>query len=94
MLKAVNMAEIVRVLTGQVGRPIVDKTNLSGYYNVRLQFAPETSANGLSAAAGTAPDPQSSIFTAVQEQLGLRLESGKAPFENMVIDSAERPTAN
>jgi uncharacterized protein (TIGR03435 family) len=90
---AVNMAEIVRVLTGQVGRPIVDKTNLSGYYNVRLQFAPDTAANALSAVTA-APDPQSSIFTAVQEQLGLRLESGKAPFEIMVIDSAERPTAN
>ncbi len=95
LASAVNMAEIVRVLTGQVGRPVVDKTDLKGYYNVRLQFAPETAPNGFSAAPGAATDPAgSSIFTAVQEQLGLRLESGTAPFEIMVVDSAERPTAN
>jgi uncharacterized protein (TIGR03435 family) len=89
------MAEIVRVLTGQVGRPVVDQTNLGGYYNVRLRFAPETAANGFSAATRAATDPSGpSIFTAVQEQLGLRMESGNAPFEIMVIDSAERPTAN
>jgi uncharacterized protein (TIGR03435 family) len=95
LASAVNMAEIVRVLTGQVGRPVVDQTNLGGYYNVRLRFAPETAANGFSAATRAATDPSGpSIFTAVQEQLGLRMESGNAPFEIMVIDSAERPTAN
>jgi uncharacterized protein (TIGR03435 family) len=92
---AVSMAEIVRVLTGQLGRPIVDKTNLAGYYNVRLQFAPETAPGGFSAATAPATDPQNpSIFTAVEEQLGLRLESGKAPFEILVIDSAQKPTEN
>jgi uncharacterized protein (TIGR03435 family) len=95
LASTVPIAEIVRVLTGQLGRPVLDETNLKGFYNVRLQFAPETTPNILSAAPGPASDTAgSSIFTSIQEQLGLKLESGKAPFDVMVIDSAQKPTDN
>jgi uncharacterized protein (TIGR03435 family) len=95
LASAVTMAEVARVLTGQVGRPVLDKTNLTGYYNIRLQFAPETAPAALSAAPGAASEPSgSSIFTTIQEQLGLKLDSTKAPFDVMVIDSARKPVEN
>jgi len=76
------------------GRPVNDKTGLTGRFNVHLEYAPPEDArvNGqrIDAADVTAP----SIFTAIQEQLGLRLESSKGPGEYLVIDHVERPTAD
>jgi uncharacterized protein (TIGR03435 family) len=77
-------------LRGMAGRVVVDKTGLKGYYTLVLQSAAATS--------GAAPDPAAtpselpSVFTAVQEQLGLRLVSSRAPAEVLVIDHIERPT--
>jgi len=62
-----------------VGRPVVDRTGLKGLYQFHLDFV-----------AGGSPD----IFTAVQEQLGLKLEPGKAPVEFVVIDRVEKPSEN
>jgi len=84
--KKTSMTTFASVLQSQVGRPVVDKTGLSGTYDFDLQYAP---GNPPSADA-TAP----SIFTAVQEQLGLKLESGKASFPMMMIDGAARPSGN
>ena len=95
LASAVTMAQVANVLTGRVGRPVVDRTNLRGYFNVRLSFAPETAPGGQAVAPATASDPVgSSIFTSVQEQLGLKLESTKAPAEVIVIDSVRKPTEN
>ncbi|HVV47308.1 MAG TPA: TIGR03435 family protein, partial [Bryobacteraceae bacterium] len=67
----------------RVGRPVIDKTGLNGTYDYVLQ------------ASETSTDLESpSIFTAVQDQLGLRLEPAKAPIEVWVVDSVERPSAN
>jgi uncharacterized protein (TIGR03435 family) len=68
-----------------VGRPIVDKTGLSGAYDIKMEFTPGNSASDESAAP--------SIFTALQ-QLGLKLEPGKGPVESLVIDHVERPSEN
>jgi uncharacterized protein (TIGR03435 family) len=75
------------LLWGYAGRPVIDKTNLKGLYDFRLQFTPERLPGN--------PDVSGpSIFTAIQEQLGLRLESTKGPVEVLVIDHVERPSEN
>jgi uncharacterized protein (TIGR03435 family) len=65
-------------------RPVIDKTGITGTYDIDLQFAPE----GVVDATGP------SIFTAVEEQLGLKLEAGRGPVEVLVVESVERPTEN
>ena len=92
------------MLTGRLGHTVVDKTGLKGFFDLRLEFAPDSApvgpfgpagAVGPPVAPGTASDPPGpSIFTAVQEQLGLRLESTKGPVEVLVIDSVQKPTEN
>lgn len=77
-----------------VDRPVVDKTGLKGLYDIRLQWTPD---NGLAAtvnpnAAPAAPGP--TLFNALEEQLGLRLESAKAPLPVLVIDFVQKPTEN
>jgi uncharacterized protein (TIGR03435 family) len=84
------MAELVRVLAIPLSRPVVDRTALAGVYDIRLRFADEPSA----ATAPSADAPNAGIFTAIQEQLGLKLESAKAPGDVLIIDHIERPTAN
>ena len=68
-------------LRSRVGRVVIDKTGLSGRYDFSLVFA----------ARPDDPD-QPSVFTALEEQLGLKLESGRAPLQVLVIDRIERPT--
>jgi hypothetical protein len=77
------------LLSGPAGRPIVDKTGLTGHYDMHLDMGQP----GPPAADGSA-DPGASIFSVVQEQLGLKLESQKDEVETLVIDHVERPSAN
>jgi uncharacterized protein (TIGR03435 family) len=87
-----TMASLAMALRGMAGRVVVDKTGLAGYYTLVLESS--SISPGLGAAPG-AVDPASelpSIFTAVQEQLGLRLVSSRAPIQVLVIDRIERPT--
>jgi len=79
-----TMQQLALLLSGTAGRPVVDKTGLSKKYAFQLDWNP-----------ADAPDSDiPSVFTAVQQQLGLRLEPQKVPFEVLVIDSADRPSAN
>jgi|SRR5579863_4634200 len=85
------ISELVRLLSspGLVDRPVSDKTGLKGSYDYTLEFS-RGGSNGDAADLGG-----SSIFTAVQEQLGLKLEPTKEPTEVLVIDHVEsRPSAN
>jgi uncharacterized protein (TIGR03435 family) len=79
-----TMTELVKELTGYAGRPIVDRTGLRGDWQLTLNWTPD----GVDAADPDLP----SIFTAVREQLGLRLEATRGPAEMLVIDGAEKPT--
>ena len=89
---AVSMSDVVRNLSIVTGRGVVDKTGLSGIFDLQLTFRPDT-PDGPPGAAPPAPgDDATSLFTAVQEQLGLKLEPQRGPVEVLVIDSAERPT--
>ncbi len=81
-----SMRAISGALSSMVEAPVVDKTGLTGTYNYTLQFGREWSAG----------DPESwpSIFTAVQEQLGLKLEAVHESVPNLVVDHITKPTEN
>jgi uncharacterized protein (TIGR03435 family) len=87
---AIPLTSLITVLSNQIGRPIVDKSNIKpGLYDVSLHWA--FNSDNVSALE----DPERlSIFTAVQEQVGLRLVSGKAAVEALVIDAVQKPSAN
>jgi uncharacterized protein (TIGR03435 family) len=81
---------LAKVLSDQLGRAVEDRTGLKGVFDFTLEWAPETDA----AASADLPT-NASIFTAIQEQLGLKLESRKGPVEVLVIDHIENtPTEN
>jgi uncharacterized protein (TIGR03435 family) len=90
-MKGVELSNFVRNLGGMTGRFVIDKTGLSGPYDLDLQWTPDPAATGAPPASGAAGDGVS-LFAAMQEQLGLKLEAKRAPVEVLVIDSAERPT--
>lgn len=81
-----SMAQIAEILTGNVDRMVLDRTGLPGVYDLELAWTPD---NG---AADVASRDAPGIFTAVVEQLGLKLEPTTGPVEVLVIDSVERPT--
>jgi uncharacterized protein (TIGR03435 family) len=81
------------MLSRQLGRAIVDRTGLTGNYDFTLRWTPDDAPPPLLNGAPD-PSPPPDIFTAVQEQLGLKLESAKAPVDVLVIDHIERPSEN
>jgi uncharacterized protein (TIGR03435 family) len=85
--KEVSMAKFADFLTGQVGRPVIDRTGLAATYSFALYFTPQ--------GAVAADDTQPGIFAGLQEQLGLKLEPGRGPVELLIVDRAEKvPTEN
>lgn len=98
---AVTMDQILTLLNRLMDRPVIDKTGLHGYYNLKLQFDPAIvprMAFGAAHATGSPLLPprtgDPSIFTAIQEQLGLKLRFTREPVKTFVIDSAHRPAEN
>jgi uncharacterized protein (TIGR03435 family) len=73
------------MLTWFAGRPVIDRSNMAGDYDIDLTFAPDPAVG-----AGDAV----SLFTAVQEQLGLKLEATRGPVKVLLIDAVERPAPN
>jgi uncharacterized protein (TIGR03435 family) len=102
--RKISMAQLTSALSNMLGRSVIDKTGYNGIFDVHLEFTPEGiaplggggfgSPGGPAADAGGPDSPGPSIFTAIQQQLGLRLESAKGPVEILVIDHAEKPDAN
>jgi uncharacterized protein (TIGR03435 family) len=96
-----NMGDLAKALANLLDRTVVDKTGISGVFHIRLTFAsddttvrapvvyPDDPGNP---PAATDLDPN--IFTALQEQLGLKLGSSKGPVEVLVVDHAEKPSEN
>lgn len=77
-----------------IGRQVFDKTGVTGKYDFSLQWTPDIKSAGDSDSdSGTAGNGPS-LFTAVQEQLGLKLDSAKEPVQHLIIDHAERPSEN
>ena len=90
------MATLAKALTMLVERPVLDKTDIDGNYDFKLDYDPST-VYSREAALGNPPAPvpgASSIFTALQGQLGLRLDSQKGPLEILVVDRLEKPSEN
>jgi uncharacterized protein (TIGR03435 family) len=87
-MHGIPLANFVRNLSAAAGRFVIDKTGLTGPFELELKFTPDQGAGG------APPADFPSLFAALQEQLGLRLEAQKGPVEVLVIDSAERPTDN
>ncbi len=86
-LKNTSMADLALILQFHVDRPVVDQTGLKGRYDLKLQWTVDE-------AQTTAPDAPPGLFTAIQDQAGLKLERVKAPADVLVIDAVERPGAN
>jgi uncharacterized protein (TIGR03435 family) len=94
----VSLGDFSKIFGRFIDRPIVDKTGITGRFDVHLEFAPDQATPRLGdpngPPAGADADLGPSMFTAIQEQLGLKLEPAKGPGEFLVIDSVERPTEN
>jgi uncharacterized protein (TIGR03435 family) len=78
-----KVAMLANLLSIKLGYPVVDKTGLDAYYDFDLHYAPENK-----------PEAGPSIFTALQEQCGLKLDAGKGPIEVLVIDRIDRPAVD
>ncbi len=98
-----SMAPLAEQLSWQLGRTVLDKTGLTGNYDFSLRWKPGESDGGMTKLVGGQPAADStsssdssgpSLFTAIQEQLGLKLELQKAPMQVLVIDQVEKPTEN
>jgi uncharacterized protein (TIGR03435 family) len=105
--QGVTMEEFSKTTLASMDRPVVNQTGIAGRYDFHLEFAPDESIGGVFGAQGlqrmrnaaprdaAAPDSiGASIFTALQQQLGLRLEPARGPSDFLVIDHVERPSAN
>jgi uncharacterized protein (TIGR03435 family) len=99
MVGGQTMAAFAQNLSRFVGGIVVDKTGLTGTYDVELSYAPDPGINAFGRDLPPQPGPAPvatgdapSIFAAVQEQLGLKLDATKGPVDVLVIDSAEKPT--
>ena len=82
--RAISILDLARLLSAEAGRPVLDRTRLTGTYDVDLRWAPASPA-------GVAPSDLPDFFAAIQEQLWLRLQPARGPVDRLVIDSAERP---
>jgi uncharacterized protein (TIGR03435 family) len=86
---------LVNTLTDLMGVPVINQTGLVGSYDFTLKFAPARMAAAQAAGNGApAPETAPELATAIQEQLGLKLEPTKGPIKIVVIDHVERPSAN
>jgi uncharacterized protein (TIGR03435 family) len=89
---ASDQPTIANLLQSYAGRPVMDKTGLKGLFDFRLQFVPDTLSASPDAAAPNADG--TSLFTAVQEQFGLKLESARDAADVLVVDRLEKPSSN
>ena len=80
-----TVAELAHILSREVDRPVLDQTGLEGTFDIKLAYKPEYVKN---------PEPGTSVFTALQDQLGLKLEPTKAMIEMLTVDHVEKPSEN
>lgn len=93
----VTMTMMANVLSGFVGRLVVDRSELAGSFDFELTFDPSSAAPappGAPLGPALRDDTTPSIVTALREQLGLKLDSTRGPVEVLIVDSAEPPTEN
>jgi uncharacterized protein (TIGR03435 family) len=95
VLEGTTMARLAGLLQNEVRRAIVDRTGLIGTFDLELEFAPQ-GPRPVALPPGPAPTPSDGppLATAIQEQLGLKLESARGPVPVLVIESAALPTSD
>ena len=88
-------ANLSRNYTSDLGRTVIERTGLTGTFDVHLTWSIDPLAGPAAPDTASPPDLAGpSLFTALQDQLGLRLESAKGPVEVLVIDHIEKPSEN
>jgi uncharacterized protein (TIGR03435 family) len=95
--RGLSVAGLADFLSSIMGRPVVDDTGLTGRFDFKLEYKVDQSTAGFgvqAAAESNANDTRPTIFTALQEQLGLQLKSGTGSREYLVIDNAQKPSEN
>jgi bla regulator protein BlaR1 len=98
--RGTSLTSIAKNLSDLLDRPVIDKTGLTGTFDLYAEFVPDESTPGLLGRAmfappeGVAPDPGPSFIPALQQQLGLKLEPAKGPRDFLAIDHVERPSEN
>ena len=91
--RGVPMSDLADALSDQIDRTVVDKTGLTGKYSFNLDFSP-SSGVGPAGGSADASDPGPTIFNALEDQAGLRLQRGTETIDVVVVDHVERPAAN
>jgi uncharacterized protein (TIGR03435 family) len=86
MFRIRRTVSIAGELRGFSGRPVINKTGITGEFDIHLEFTADKNTD--------APNAGASIFTAVEEQPGLKLVPGRGPAEFLIIDHVERPSGN
>jgi uncharacterized protein (TIGR03435 family) len=81
--KRVTAEFLSRILANELERPVLNRTGIDGAFDVELDYTPDQN-----------PEPGASLFTALQEQLGLKLETQRAPVDVLIVDRIERPSPN
>ncbi len=90
-----DMDMLAAFFKGLTGREIINQTELGGRYDFRMEWSPESTPSQVPGVADpVADDPRPSIFTAVQQQLGLRLDDSRGPVQILVIDQVVKPSEN
>jgi uncharacterized protein (TIGR03435 family) len=92
--QGIEMTGLANFLSQQVHRLVVDNTGVKGKYDLTLEWTPDEMEGGGHQEAAAASSPGPSIYTALQEQLGLRLDSTKGPVDTIVVDHVEMPSDN
>jgi uncharacterized protein (TIGR03435 family) len=80
------MDNLVMCLSDELGRNVVDKTGLTGHYGIDLKWTPDDQQEK--------PDAGPTLFTALEEQLGLKLDAAKGPVDTLVVDHVDKPSEN
>jgi uncharacterized protein (TIGR03435 family) len=90
-----TMSDLTRLMQRAIlDRPVVDKTGLTGRYDFNLEWAPDETQFGGEVPPASAEAQAAPLFSAIQQQLGLRLEATRGAIQALVVDKAERPSAN
>ena len=96
--RAISMEQITTALSNILQRPVIDKTGLTGTFDVHAEWIADESTPGPMAGLAQPPTPSDgsgpTVFTALQNQLGLKVESGRGPVEMLVVDRLDRPSPN
>ena len=88
------LSQLVEMLSWVLGRAVVDQTGLKGVYDFKLEWTPDDLQPSEAGGASGSPEGGNSLFAAIQEQLGLRLDPQKGPVEMLVVEKAEKPAEN